>query len=296
MKKILFYLIGFTLLLAGIYVAYKKISEANKKEKYREWVMSVDSSASKNVTILTDSLPIDYLNEKRTVAIYLPENYELDSTSYSVIYFFDGQSLFDQKIQEGTEWEIDEVIDSLGKLGGEQSIVVGLYSSENRIEEYKPLPVTGWFADKSFSGDKHAAWVVDTVKPWIDVRFRTKEDPKSTIIAGASLGGLMSYYMLMKYPKVFGGAIVFSPSFWINEEVYTMHENNEQVFDQKIYFNGGDLEKTMLENVEKIQDLLLKHGVPNENIKVDVEEEIGHSHTTWKNGFKKAYPWIVKLN
>ncbi len=38
----------------------------------------------------------------------------MDSITYSVIYFLDGQSLFDQKIQEGQEWQVDEVLDSLG--------------------------------------------------------------------------------------------------------------------------------------------------------------------------------------
>ncbi|RAI92176.1 alpha/beta hydrolase [Algoriphagus yeomjeoni] len=293
MKIKLFYLIGLILLLGGVYIGTKKIVERIDEKKRQESIRLLKSTASPNVEILYDTIPVDYLNEKRTIAIYLPENYQLDCASYSVLYFLDGQSLFDQKIQEGTEWELDEVIDSLGQLGGEQSIVVGLYNSKNRTEEYKPLPEMGWFADKSYSGDKHAAWIVETVKPWVDTRYRTKKEANSTIIGGASLGGLMSYYMLMKYPSVFGGAIVFSPSFWINDEVYKWHETNEQVFNQKIYFNGGNLERAMLQNVEKMQNILLNHGVPKENIKVDVEDGFGHSNSVWKNGFKKAYPWIL---
>ncbi|MFT7451267.1 MAG: hypothetical protein ACI9VN_001991, partial [Patescibacteria group bacterium] len=33
---------------------------------------------------------------------------------------------------------------------------------------------------------------------------------------------------------------------------------------------------------------------PPENIKVDIEEGLGHWHMTWKNGFRKAYSWAVE--
>lgn len=296
MKKGTFYLIGFIFLTLGLYLGYNKISTLIEEKKRREWVMNLEHSASNNVQTLIDTINIDYLNHKRTLGIYLPENYEFDTVSYSVIYFLDGQSLFDQKIQEGTEWQLDEVLDSLGKLSKEQSIIVGLYNSEDRIQEYKPLPSTGWFSDKTFSGDKHADWIVTSVKPWIDARYRTKKDPSSTIIGGASLGGLMSYYMLMEYPTVFGGAIVMSPSFWINEKVYSLHEKNENLLRQKIYFNAGELEPSVIENVYKMKDLLLKSGVPKENIRVDIEAELGHSPLAWRNGFRQAYPWIVSKN
>lgn len=255
--------------------------------------MKMEHTASKNVQILKDTISIDYLNEKRTLAIYLPENYASDSGDYSVVYFLDGQSLFDQKIQEGTEWELDEVLDSLGKISEEQSILVGLYNSENRSQEYRPFSDTRWYAEKEYGGDLHAEWIVKTVKPWIDKRYRTKKDANSTIIGGASFGGIMSYYMLMKYPSIFGGAIVFSPSFWLNEKVFTLHEENPNLLDQKIYFNAGELEPSTIANMLKMQHMLLESGMPAENMKSDVEAGLGHSHSTWRNGFRKAYPWIL---
>ncbi|WBL43867.1 alpha/beta hydrolase-fold protein [Algoriphagus halophytocola] len=293
MRIKLSYLIGFTLLLGLVYLGYSKITEVIRKNVHQERVQKLTHTASQNVITLPDTITVDYLEEKRTLAIYLPKNYHSDSSNYPVIYFLDGQSLFDQKIQEGTEWQIDEVMDSLGILGQQQSIVVGIYNSADRIKEYKPFPETGLFADKSYEGDQHAAWIVETVKPWIDSNFRTKKDPKSSMIAGASLGGLMSYYILMHYPSTFGGAIVFSPSFWVNEKVFTLHQNNKSLITQKIYFNAGELESSNIKNIEKMRDILLKQGMPKENIRLDIEAGLGHSHSTWKNGFRKAYPWIV---
>jgi predicted alpha/beta superfamily hydrolase len=295
MKKKIYYSLGFTLLIIGIYFIYRNITNQIAEKKHREWVTTLQHSASKNVQILTDTLIIDYLNQKRTIALYLPENYAKDTAHYSVVYFLDGQSLFDQKIQEGPEWRVDEVMDSLGILNKEQSIVVGIYSSEkDRLTEYKPFPSTRWYSDKVVSGDKHADWIVKQLKPWVDTRFRTKKEADATTIGGASLGGLMSYYMLMEYPEVFGRAIVFSPSFWVNEVVYTLHEKNKNVLNQKIYFNAGEHETPTVESVQKMQDILIKYGVPQEHILTDIEIGEGHWHPTWRKGFEKAYPWIVQ--
>lgn len=293
-KKILIYTTGISLLLIGGYWVYNTITNQIEEKKHQEWVKTLEHTKSENVRILADTVMIDYLDEKRTLAIYLPAKYETDSLEYSVVYFLDGESLFDQRIQEGQEWELDEVLDSLGQIDEEQSIIVGVYSSERRMKEYKPFPSTRWYSDWIVSGDQHSEWIVEKLKPWIDARYRTKKEVASTFIGGASLGGLMSYYMLMEYPNVFGGAIVFSPSFWVNEKVYTLHETNEKLLDQRIYFNAGELETPTVNSVEKMEEILLASGMPQENIKVDIEEGLGHWHMTWKNGFKKAYPWLVK--
>ncbi|MEL7532333.1 MAG: alpha/beta hydrolase-fold protein [Bacteroidota bacterium] len=295
MKKKLLIFLGIPLVLLAGFFVYKTINDRIEEQKYREWVASLEHTASPNVQILPDTILIDYLNEKRSLAIYLPTGYADDSVDYPVIYFLDGQSPFDQKIQEGQEWEIDEVIDSLALLGQEQAIVVGIYNSEARMTEYKPFPSTRWYSDRSgTTGDQHAEWIATDLKSWIDARYRTKKDPQSTIIAGASLGGLMSYYMLNKFPEVFGRAIVFSPSYWVNELVYSLHESNPKIKEQKIYFNAGELETPTVESIEKMHQILLDYGVPAANMKLDVETELGHWHMTWNAGFKKAYPWIVQ--
>ncbi len=296
MKKKLLYLFGFVLLGFGIFKIYQMIQYRIEEKKHREWVAGLEHSASKNVHILADTILIDYLNEKRTLALYLPEAYDSDSVNYPVIYFLDGQSLFDQKILESTEWEVDEVLDSLHQIGQQQAIVVGIYNSDDhRLTEYKPfLSDKLYIREKKVTGDQHAKWIVNSVKPWIDERYRTKKEANSTFIGGASLGGLMSYYMLMEFPNIFGGAIVFSPSFWVNEKVYQLHENNQNLADQKIYFNAGQLETPTVESIEKMQKILLEAGMPKENIQLNVEEELGHWHMTWRAGFKKAYPWIVQ--
>ena len=116
----------------------------------------------------------------------------------------------------GEEWQVDEVLDSLGSLNL-KAIAVGIYNSDKRDTEYQPNFNPETF-DERFTGNLHSEWIVNVVKPWVDKNYRTQSDATSTIIGGASFGGLMSYYLLTEYPSIFGGAIIMSPSFWVNEQ------------------------------------------------------------------------------
>lgn len=294
MKRIVIFTVGILALMWIGYWVYDYVQEQKEEREHREWVAGLEHSASENVQILEDTVLIDYLGEKRTLSVYLPAGYSSDTNRYSVIYFFDGQSLFDQKILEGQEWGLDEHLDSLGKVGGPQSIVIGIYNSDdNRLTEYKPFPAQRPFMEKVVSGDKHSKWLVEKLKPWVDNNFRTKPEVENTFVGGASLGGLMSYYCLMEFPDVFGGAIVFSPSFWVHEKVYRLHEKVPNLNTKKIFFNAGELETPTVDSVIKMHGILLASGIPEENMKYSIEEGLGHWHISWKNGFPKAYPWIV---
>lgn len=288
----LFYALPFTAL--GVFLFIKTIQDHIGEKQFRAWVETLPHTASPQVQILPDTILVDYLDEKRSLAIYLPPGYAQDSVAYPVLYFLDGQSLFDEKIQEGTEWEIDEVLDSLHQQGQSAPIVVGIYNSKRRMREYKPFPSDRWYAEKQVSGDMHAEWIVNDVKPWIDARYRTQTGPESTVIGGASLGGLMAYYMLMEYPETFQRGIIFSPSFWVNQKVYTLHEQNPDFKQQRIFFNAGELETPTVWSIEKMRDILLEAGMPASHIKLDVEQGLGHWHMAWREGFKQVYPWILE--
>ena len=180
--------------------------------KHKQWVAGLVSTASPNVTILPDTILVDYLGEKRSLAIYLPSDYKKDTTRYPVIYFMDGDSPFDQKIQEGVEWQVDEVIDSISALGGPSAIVVGVYNHPTqRLTEYKPFPSKEIRNEKIVTGPEHAEWLATDVKAWVDANYRTLSDPDNTTIGGCSLGGLMSWYMITHFPDVYGNALVWSP-------------------------------------------------------------------------------------
>ena len=277
------------------YAGYRYYQKIQAKKAHQEWVANLKHTASPNVQILNDTIEIDYLGKKRTLAIYLPANYEKDtSIRYPVLYFLDGDALFDEKILEGHEWQLDEVLDSLGKLGGQQAIVVGIYNSKERRTEYKPYLSPLLPEETSVSGREHAEWIATDLKNWVDQNYRTLPDPSSTVIGGASLGGLMAYYMLMTFSNVYDRAIVFSPSFWVNEDIFTVDKEVSDLSGKRIYFNAGELETPIAESAKEMHQHLLNRGMAAANLKMDIIKGEGHWHMTWRIGFRKAFPWILE--
>lgn len=162
------------------------------------------------------SVHSNILKNDRDVIVYLPPGYDsAKSRRYSVFYMHDGQNLFDGATSfiPGQEWRVDETTERLiaaGKI--EPLIVVGVYNTKDRIDEYTPA------ADAKYKmggkADLYGRMLVEELKPFIDSRYRTKRDAKHTGLAGSSLGGLASLYLALKYPNVFGRAAVVSPSVW----------------------------------------------------------------------------------
>lgn len=272
---------------------YEKIKQFQKAKQHEAYVATLVHTASPQVQILEDIIQVDYLNQTRTLSLYLPKHYHQDTVSYPVLYFLDGQSLFDEKILEGAEWQIDEVLDSIAAAGGPEAIVVGIYSAEDRLTEYKPFLSPHLPKEKVVTGVEHAEWIATDVKQWVDQTYRTKHEVDHTYIGGASLGGLMSYYMITTFPDIYGGAIVFSPSFWVNDKVYELDDQVTDFASKRIFLNAGEIEKPTVESVEKMYAILKDRGMTDDNLKMDVELDEGHWHMTWRKGFKKAFPWIL---
>lgn len=289
--------VGIWIIAAIGYFGY----QAYDDYKYEKWVASLEHTASPNVTILPDTIVVDYIGadevgHKRSLATYLPSDYNAnDSTRYPVIYFMDGDSQFDQKIQRGVEWQVDEVIDSISAMGGPSAIVIGVYNHpEDRLTEYKPFPSEHVSGETSVTGPEHAKWLATDVKSWVDANYRTLSDPDNTTIGGCSLGGLMSWYMISHFPDVYGNALVFSPSLWVGDEVYTWQDKLDDWSDKKIYLCAGTIEAPVLEWAKKLHGLLEEKGMTAENLRIDPIQDEGHWHMCWQKAFKKCYPWIVE--
>ncbi|MEL6141716.1 MAG: alpha/beta hydrolase-fold protein, partial [Bacteroidota bacterium] len=274
------------------YQQYKNYQR--RQATYAFYRANLTDKTSPNVRILSDTFLVDYLNERRTLRIYLPDDYENSTSRYPVIYLFDGQALFNDIVNKEPEWRVDEVIDSVTTAGGPAAIVVGIDNhGTHRSAEYNPYLTQEEY--REINGKQHADWVVNNLKPWIDTSYRTLPDPQYTVVGGASLGGLMSYYMLMTYPTVFQRAIVFSPSFWADESLFHLHKEMVDIDKVKIYMNiGAEEGYPMKPHAKKMARLLGKAGLGEDQLKFTVVPKQGHWHITWRKGFAEAYPWIIE--
>ena len=244
-----------------------------------------ESTASKNVSTFTIEAP--QLKTTKKIWIYLPKDYSATAKKYSVIYMHDAQNVFDAKTSFSGEWNVDEKLDSLKA----PVIVVGIeHGNEKRIDELTP------FKNEKYGGgnaDNYLDFIVKTLKPYIDKNYRTKPKAKNTIIMGSSLGGLVSYYAILKYPEVFGKAGVFSPAFWFSNDIYTLTEKAPKI-KTKIYFLCGDKESDdMVKDMTKMERLLdTKRCYCLHLTKSRIVKGGEHNEKLWRDGFVKAFLWL----
>jgi predicted alpha/beta superfamily hydrolase len=155
----------------------------------------------------------------RNVDVWLPPGYGEDpSRRYPVLYMHDGQNLFDPATSYGgVDWAVDEVMTGLiGKGQVREAIVVGVWNTPQRVQEYMPqravigkrkLAVPGFDIDaRDIVSDRYLAFLVEELKPFIDAAYRTLPGRADTFVMGSSMGGLISQYAMSSYPGVYGGA------------------------------------------------------------------------------------------
>jgi len=157
---------------------------------------------------------------RRNVDVWLPPSYGKDPTKrYPVLYMHDGQNLFDPATSYGNiDWAVDEAMTGLiGKGAVREAIVVGVWNTSKRREEYMPqravqgtvhfnVPGADDLEPADIISDRYLAFLVKELKPFIDATYRTLPGRADTYVMGSSMGGLISQYAMSRYPDVFGGA------------------------------------------------------------------------------------------
>ncbi|HMJ45739.1 MAG TPA: alpha/beta hydrolase-fold protein [Ferruginibacter sp.] len=247
-------------------------------------------TASANVHILDSSFAMPQLKRTRKIWIYLPNGYEKSKKKYPVLYMHDGQNDFDEYTAGFGEWGVDECVDSLIKKGSPASIIVGIENGPQRMNEYNPFDFERFGKGE---GDQYLGFIVNTLKPFIDKNYRTLKNAENTIIAGSSMGGLISYYAILKYPKVFGKAGIFSPAFWTAAPaIYQWTDSLAQNINAKLFFYMGDMEgDNAVQDMFTITEKLGKNS--NSMIYTITDPEGRHNEVYWRKWFAEFYRWIT---
>lgn len=248
------------------------------------------STASKNVHILDSSFYIPQLDRYRRIWIYLPENYQASKKTYPVLYMQDGQNVFDDATSGFGEWGVDEGLDGLGAKHKEIIVVAVDNGGDKRLNEYSPYDMEKYGKGE---GDQYVDFLMQTLKPYIDKHYRTKKDEKNTFVAGSSMGGLISFYAILKHPEVFGGAGVFSPAFWITPQLKNIDPEKAKKVKGKIYFYaGGQESETMVPDMLHVFEQMKKYT--KAKMKAVIRSEGKHNEVTWRDEFPLFYQWIIK--
>ena len=246
-------------------------------------------TASPNVTVMDTAFLIPQLNRKRRIWLYLPSSYHTGTRRYPVLYLQDGQNVFDEFTAGFGEWGVDECLDSLMKKGKNECIVIAIDNGARRLNEYNP------FDNERFGpgeGEGYAAFLATTLKPYIDNHYRTMKEPVNSIVAGSSMGGLISYYTLLRYPQVFGKAGVFSPAFWTAPGIRAATDSLAKGAKGKFFFYMGALEGK--EYMEDMYQVMQELGTHSSALLYSVTDPEGqHNEAAWRKWFPEFFRFIT---
>lgn len=284
-------------------------------------VSTLITSAQDKHCLQTASFYSEYVSQ-RNISIYTPPGYFKNKhQTYGVLYMHDGQNLFDsQTAYGGVEWRIDEVMDSLLRLKKiRPCIVVGIWNSTRRLEEYlpnKPIVYGGDTlmklihqrkADFESLSDNYLTFIVQELKPYIDKNYRTNPDCKHTYIAGSSMGGLISLYAAMEYPDVFSAAACISTHWPVIYDTYNtvfteaMMSYMSQRFSEtalrpKLYFDYGTetLDRFYEPCQRMMDDFLLQNHYDFTNWVTRRFKGAAHNESSWSKRAAIFLEYILK--
>lgn len=249
-------------------------------------------TANAQVSLLTDTFWMPTLNRYRRIWLYLPVDYATSpSQRYPVIYMHDGQNLFNAATSFAGEWEVDECLTRLHGQGDQGAIVVGIENGgSQRINEYSPWVHPQYGGGQ---GDAYLQFIVQTLKPYIDARYRTDSTRNGTWIWGSSMGGLISQYGAVKYQEVFSRVGVFSPSLWFDQRIMQQPLQEGYRMPVRFYLMAGALESSsMLPQLNQLKDQLLLAGFPASQVQTVARSDGQHAEWFWRREFQEAYQWL----
>ena len=253
---------------------------------------------------VTENIRFDFPDglESRKLYILTPPGYDENPTKHYPVIYLNG---IRQRYHDGGEdnngddffadrsWGLTATIDKMYSEGKEPGIVVAFYGY---ISEFSP------WANDDFMGsgkaDQFLNVFVDEIIPYINGKYRTLTDAEHTTIAGADMGGLISYYAALKYPNKFGKVALFSTSFWFNKTELQDYVNSwEKTGAQKIYFMTGGKEGAQMTNdVKLFYELTKAKGFADNKILFDKVESGLHDDISWGKQFNRVYSWLLNDN
>ncbi|HEX4039662.1 MAG TPA: alpha/beta hydrolase-fold protein [Acidobacteriaceae bacterium] len=228
------------------------------------------------------------LGNERTISVYVPPGYEEDNRrAYPLLVLHDGQNLFDPATSfiRGRTWQVAEHADAAIEAGEvEPLIIAGVANAgDRRLAEY--TPTRDW---KLGGGDaaRYEEMILRELLPFLHAEYRLRAGAAETGLGGSSLGGLVSLWMGMRRPDLFGRLAVLSPSIWWNHRYILRYVDDLAAEVQprpRIWLDAGEREgRRTVANAEQLYERLLTHGWRNDaDVHFETIADGTHDEASW---------------
>lgn len=240
-------------------------------------------------------------DRRADILVWLPPGYRRGTDRYPVVYLHDGGNLFDPRTSfAGTTWRAGEALTALHRRGMD-AIAVGIpCSPTRRIEEYSPYPHRD--GEAGGDADRYVDFLTDHLKPWVDDALRTRPGREDTLVAGSSLGGVVSLHAWVRRPDVFGGVGAFSTAFWVPGAPHL--QDLERALAQphpptRFYLDVGgretpedpDRQRSYVADTERVVAALRAADVP---VRYTYDSAAHHHETAWAERLPAALAWLLE--
>jgi len=232
-----------------------------------------------------ESLPVEsrVFGETRVEKVYLPARYAAGSPCPLVV-IHDGDDFM-------TYADLAVSLDNLIDAGDIPPVVAALVQSRDRTGEYP-------------RGRRHARYLVHELLPALSARYAISERPLDRVLLGASLGAVASLATAFRYPGCFGGLVLKSGSFVLDER--KLERRTHPVFHRvarlvralrrapplpptRAFVSTGELEG-LAEDNRALASFLRERGV-------DVLFKSawdGHHWHNWRDQLRDGLMWVLR--
>ena len=232
--------------------------------------------------------------EDRTVRVYVPSRRE--GERLPVIYMSDGHNLFDKETSGFGCWYTREAVRKERQRSGKAAVIVGIHNDQPyRMDDLTPALIGELASDELRAeidpkGEGFAEFLIHTVKPAVEARFPVLTGRENTAFCGSSAGGMMAFYLALRYPDVLSFSGVLSPAFLLYREAeldaWIRSRIQRQTPFLYLYTGAGDpLEKDICESFRHVCQLL-ETCCPQNKRYIRIQPEQIHHEDAWEPVFQ----------
>jgi predicted alpha/beta superfamily hydrolase len=238
---------------------------------------------------------------KREVKVFisLPKDYAEVEQYYPVLYLNAGQALFNDFDQYmGQSWGIMEGY--MNNPAMPKLVLIGIVNEETSTNELLPFSFESPQGGQRLGGQTkdYMDFIVHSLKPIINAKYRVFQSPEKTGMLGISIGGVCTTYAASKYSDHFTlfGCLssCFPPVF---KEMVNLAKECDYTKVQKMYMDIGTNEvpgnlaasKSYLDTNQEMYDIL-KEKIDPEKLQYQIIQDGTHDIPDWS----KRFPIIIE--
>lgn len=143
---------------------------------------------------------------ERTVSVYTPAGYRASGEPNALMIVFDRGAYLSAV---PTPTILDNLI-AASRIPPTVAVFVDNPDQATRTKELTPNP-------------EFPEFLVSELLPWVHARYNVTADPRQTVVAGSSFGGLAATFAALRHPERFGNVLCQSGDFsWAPDHIHVM--------------------------------------------------------------------------